>query len=111
MIICKTSVICEEEISLRVNENQHIQPFIMVVGTILEPKEFLVYLDGHKYQINAFLNAIDVCFKIFNLFNLEYPIESVSVWSFIQKYFYKIKTKTDQQFVTVNCLIESLKAK
>jgi len=58
-----------------------IQPFILVVGTPLQPKEIVVYFDTIKYKVFTMLRAIDVCFKIIHLFNLEYPVESCAVWA------------------------------
>lgn len=65
-----------------------IQPFILVVGTIFNIKEILVYFDSVKYKVHSILRAIEVCYKIFQLFNLQYPPESLVVWLFIQKYFF-----------------------
>ncbi|XP_022161028.1 uncharacterized protein LOC111027115 [Myzus persicae] len=65
-----------------------IQPFILVVGTIFYIKEILVYFDSVKYKVHSIIRAIEVCYKIFQLFNLQYPPESLVVWLFIQKYFF-----------------------
>lgn len=100
----KTIGDCEEE--LMTHSKKPIQPVIIIVGTILEPKDIVVYFDGVKYYINTYIEAIDISFKIFNIFNLQYPIASNLVGSFIQKYFYKIITKYD---VHVTCLVSSLK--
>jgi hypothetical protein len=42
-----------------------------------------------------------MCFKIFHVFNVEYPIESNDVWLFIQTFFYNIKTKYDKSNVII----------
>ncbi|XP_050063977.1 uncharacterized protein LOC126552899 [Aphis gossypii] len=69
------------------NENMPIQPFILLVGTPLNHKEIIVYFDSIKYRMFNILSAIDICFKIFHLFNLEYPPASSIVWTFIQNIF------------------------
>lgn len=85
-----------------------IQPFILIIGTPLQPKEIIVYFDTIKYKVFTVLRAIDVCFKIIHLFNLEYPVESCAVWLFIQKYLYNIKTKFDKSHPNLNQLIFDL---
>jgi len=85
-----------------------IQPFIIVIGTPLKPDQILIYFDSIKYKVFNMARAIDKCFKIFHLFNLQYPLESCAVLMFIQKYFYNISTKynTPHQLVTrvLHCL-------
>jgi len=76
----------EEYITLRRNEKNPIQPFILIVGSPMQPREIIVFFDCIKYKVFSILNAIDVCFKLIHLFNLEYPTESSIVWLFIQKY-------------------------
>lgn len=88
-IIFKNSVCeIEEYIKTRLTDKSPIQPFIMVVGTLMQPKEIIVFFDYIKYKVYSILHAIDVTFKLFHLFNLEYPPESVIVWLFIQKFFF-----------------------
>lgn len=66
------------------NQSTSIQPCILIVGSLLYPKQVMVYFDDVKYKIITILKAIDVCFKIFHVFNLEYPLESYNVWLFLQ---------------------------
>jgi len=86
----------EEYITCRSKEKNPIQPYILIVGTPIEPKEILVFFDSTKYKVFSIVHAIDVCFKIFHLFNLEYPSQSIAVWIFIQKYFFSLTTKFDK---------------
>jgi len=53
-----------------------IQPFILIVGTIFSHKEILVYFDSIMYKVHSILRSVEVCYKIFHLFNLEYPCQS-----------------------------------
>lgn len=72
-----------------------IQPFILVVGSIFNIKEILVYFDSVKYKVHSILRSIEVCYKIFQLFNIQYPPESSVVWLFIQKYFFNYSSIYD----------------
>ncbi|CAI6354025.1 unnamed protein product [Macrosiphum euphorbiae] len=86
----------EDHIKILKNEKRPVQPFIFIIGTLTKPKEILVFFDSIKYKLFSIISAIDICFKIFHLFNLEYPPEAYIVWLFIQKYFYSLNTKFDK---------------
>lgn len=111
MIIGNTVADCEAELNRRLSTKQPIQPLIFITGSIIDPNHILVYFDGVKYQINSFLTAVDICFKIFMVFNLEYPVACKLVWKFIQFFFYKISTKYDEENVHIKCLISNLNKK
>ncbi|CAI6365987.1 unnamed protein product [Macrosiphum euphorbiae] len=80
------------------NRGIPIQPFILIVGTMNVQKEILVYFDSVMYKVHSVLRSIEVCFKIFHLFNLEYPSQSAIVWQFIQKYFFCVHSRYDTPF-------------
>lgn len=40
------------------------------------------------YILNSIVGAIDCCFKVIHALNLEYPLECLQVWTFIQKVFF-----------------------
>ncbi|XP_046811896.1 uncharacterized protein LOC124421121, partial [Lucilia cuprina] len=90
-----TVAACEEELTKKYQTSLKIQPLILISGSILKPKEIVIYFEGIKYRMHSALNAIDICFKIFFVFNLEYPKESLLVWTFIQKHLYNISTNID----------------
>lgn len=85
-----------------------IQPFILICGTPYKPKEIIVFFDFIKYKLFSIVSAIDVCFKIFHIFNLEYPVQSSIVWLFIQKYFYMLNTKYDKAYDTLGQILSDL---
>lgn len=70
--------------------------------------EQVVYLDGTIYKFSSFLTCLDICFKIFQCLNLIYPDSCYSVWLFVQKYFYGIKTHFDKNIPSVIGLISTL---
>ncbi|XP_022160351.1 uncharacterized protein LOC111026561 [Myzus persicae] len=60
-MIFKNSVCeIEEYITLRRNEKNPIQPFILIVGSSMHPKEIIVFFDCIKYKVFSIINAIDV---------------------------------------------------
>lgn len=59
-----------------------VQQFIIIVGTeIVKPLEFYVFIDGAKFKFFSFLSTTDNCFKLFQVLNLKYPLESISVFT------------------------------
>jgi len=98
----------EERILYLGNEKMPIQPFILLVGTPLNHREIIVYFDSIRYKMFNILSAIDICFKIFHLFNLEYLSASSIVWTFIQKYFYCFNTKYDKSYHTLGQFLSDI---
>lgn len=90
------------------NQVDPIQPFILIVGTIFHQKEILVYFDSIIYKVHSILRAVEVCYKIFHLFNLEYPLESITVWLFIQKYFFNFSSKYDKPYSKLSQIMSEL---
>lgn len=62
----------------------------------LPPFSLCTYYQHIKYKFSTFLKALDICFKIFHVFNLEYPKEGYWAWLFIQKFFFHIDTTYDK---------------
>jgi len=81
----------------------------MCVGEdISKVADIYVYFDDVKYSFNSFLRAVDILFKIFYVFHLSFPIESLMFWNFIESNFFEIKS--NNSFSKVHVLIEYLKA-
>ncbi|KAE9542344.1 hypothetical protein AGLY_003471, partial [Aphis glycines] len=85
-----------------------IQPCILIVGTLFDPKQILIYFDTVKYMTFTILKAFDVCFKIFHVFNVEYPHESEDIWLFLQKVFYNIHNKYDKSCTLIKQISSEL---
>jgi len=107
MIVTSTAVEMESKLE-KLAMKGPIQPCILVVGSLLDPKQIMVFFDNIKYKMFSAVKAIDICFKIFHVFNVEYPIESNDVWLFIQTFFYNIKTKYDKTNYLIKQVINKL---
>lgn len=106
----KTAEAVQEEIKIKNRKEQTNQPFVIIVGNLKSPTE-LVYFDEIKYKVTTVIKAIDICFKIFNVFRCMYPSECGAVWTFIQTYFYKIRTEFGTNYLSCRILKEKLKKK
>jgi len=108
-IVSNTVVEIEEKLKIRRNNKNPIQPCLLIVGTIPNPSQILVYFDETKYKFFSIVKAMDMCFKIYHVFNIEYPLQSLNVWLFIQRFFYNIKLQSDKPCPLVNQIISELK--
>lgn len=95
----------EEIISSLKEKGDPIQPFVMVVGTIIKPKEILVFFNYAKFKVYSVVRAVYICFKIIHLFHLKYPLQCTMVWHFFQKMLYKLETPYDTVFPQVSKII------
>lgn len=75
----------------------------------MNPCEIMVYFDELKYKFFSVVKALDLCFKIYHVFYLGYPLESINAWLFIQRYFYNIKLQCDKPYPVINQIIPELK--
>lgn len=86
-----------------------LQPFLCVIGNLEETiNSIFVVIDKIQYQCDTVLNALDLLFKIFHVFNAEYPPPSEHIWFLIQRGIYKIITEHDKNFSYVMHFIKAL---
>lgn len=106
VFIARTVQAVEDHIRFLNDRGENVQPFIVVIGEdILTFNEIFVMFDGVKFPMVSFLRATDVCFKLFYVFNLKYPIPSTIFWSFIQcLYFGKSKSLTSKAHILLTSL-------
>ena len=72
------------------------QPQVLAVGdSILGARDFYVLYEDVVYEVDSLIKAVDICFKLFFVFNAEYPAEATDVWIFLQKGVFRIDTPYD----------------
>lgn len=93
----------QQELDIKLNllklQKNCIQPRLLIIGSILDIKQIFVYFDDIKYPMCKILTAVDVLFKLFFVFNLEFPKESELFYTFLQVFFYELKT--DKKFTKI----------
>ncbi|XP_055906775.1 uncharacterized protein LOC129942008 [Eupeodes corollae] len=104
----------QENISELVNKYYNIgltiQPFILCVGQDdYNIHEYYVYLDKTLFKFDSFIEALDLCFKTFQVLSLKYPLACQSCWLFIQKYFFNIESKFDFKSSNITSLLNFFK--
>ena len=66
-------------------EVKNCQPFILVLGELIEPAQVFVIVERKALPQTSLLKAVDVCFKLFYVLNVDYPWEAATTWEFHQK--------------------------
>jgi hypothetical protein len=95
--------------SLRAKYGLSPQPIIVSLEeNVWEAKSFIIKFDDIYYELASFLQAFDVLFKIFIVFDLQYPLESQNFYCFVQKYFYELSFKKDPKLARVSQVIAEL---
>lgn len=92
LYVCKSPQEIEPHLEHLRSRSSCIQPFLIAIGdSITDLKEFYIFFDGIKYAFKSFLRGFDVLFKLFHLFNLEYPLACTNFYNFFQEFLYKIR--------------------
>jgi len=61
-----------------------VQPYVVIVGDVASQDATYHYaiINNTHYQLETAVKAIDVCFKLYHVLNLEYPPEAEQIWYF-----------------------------
>ncbi|KAJ8685455.1 hypothetical protein QAD02_021248 [Eretmocerus hayati] len=85
----KALAIKNRELCSSLGINAH--PFIVYNGSLDSMKAGHVVIGDLIYDCATAVDAVDLCFKSFLAFNLDYPLSCVHLWSFLHKYVYELK--------------------
>jgi len=101
-----------QKIASALNLGITVQPFVVVVGNINEADSSMQYytiIDDVHFLLETLLKAIDLCFKLFHVLNLEYSPQAQQVWHFFEHYFFDISDKKKgRQFLSIQSLCKDL---
>lgn len=90
--------------NLRKTNNGVVQPYITALGS-LSNVDALQGIEVHLLDINypckSLLDAYQLCFMSFWVFNFDYPTAATYIWSYIQVRFFEIPT-TPAQTISTN---------
>ncbi|XP_039313019.1 uncharacterized protein LOC120359495 [Solenopsis invicta] len=85
-----------------------IQPFLIIVGSIEDVQDVYVCVDNELYKVQGLLQGLNICFKTFHVFNLQYPLASEHIWILIQKGIYKINLPCDKHIISIEHAVKQL---
>lgn len=67
-----------------------LQPFLVFVGKLGHFRSFYVYVNEVRFELKSALDALDLAFKAFYVFDVEYPAFCSNLWKLIQVMLYDI---------------------
>ncbi|XDV29328.1 hypothetical protein PO909_032465, partial [Leuciscus waleckii] len=65
-------------------------PHILVLGDKENSSQVFIIFNGEAIEKETLLQAVDVCFKIFYIYDINYPKPSAPIWEFLQHAVYNI---------------------
>jgi hypothetical protein len=63
------------------------QPHLIIIGDPLNVAQIYISFYEEKTEIQSLRKAVDLCFKLYFVFNTEFPEESHHNWTFTQRFF------------------------
>lgn len=99
--MCEAFQLAEQIKDLRqkyVQEKKTLQPCLLVVGADLFTAEaFYTLCDGTLYKYPTFVAALNVCYKIFYVLNVNYPAASKNFWLFVQTIIFELEMENNEK--------------
>ena len=86
-----------------------LQPFMLVVGSLIKTKEAYAFFDEQKYRVASCLDASELTFKAFLALDCQCPKPSVRLWQFIKYAVYDIQVAGDTLTKSVKELLGSIR--
>lgn len=88
-----------------------VQPYVVIVGDVngQDPLYYYTIINDIQYQLETAVKAIDLCFKLYHVLNLEYPPEAEQIWYFFEQYFFELlNPPKKKKFLSVQSLCKDL---
>lgn len=80
-----------------------VQPYILFIGPSLgNITSSLVIINNIQYKCRSVIEAIEFCFKSYQVLDAKYPYEAQHVWYLIQWVIYNYKPKFDPKLPILN---------
>ncbi|XP_034952427.1 uncharacterized protein [Chelonus insularis] len=100
----------EDKVTQMRKKKTTVQPYILGIGnTLKDVNSFMVILDKPLYRFDSPLTALLICFKIFYVWNVGFPLQSKQIWTLLQHGILKFTTDTDENITHVSKLLELIK--
>ncbi|ROI26629.1 hypothetical protein DPX16_21572 [Anabarilius grahami] len=74
-------------------ESTKPHPFVMAMGNGQHISQCFVIINGQALEQSTLLAAVDVCFKAFFVFDINYPKQCASTWEFLQHVLFQMEGK------------------
>lgn len=80
-----------------------LQPYLLLLGPSLNNiTSALVIINELEYKCLSVIDALDFCFKAYQIIDAQYPVACSHLWYLLQWKIYKYFTKKDPSFPYLN---------
>lgn len=66
------------------------------------PFKFFDFIESLKYELSTCITALDILFKAYFVFHLQYPPEACNILTFIQHFYFQIHLDEDKHYKSVD---------
>ena len=66
------------------------QPFILILGCRMKPLQIFVMVERRAVEFSTLTKAVDYCFKLIYVLDVEYQATCIAVWDFLQRAIYNV---------------------
>lgn len=85
-------------------------PLVIVVGPDLSTlNSFLVSFGGAFYQLPTFLKALDICYKLYKIYNLSFAPECAGSWNLLNYviYGFQLESACRAKIISISSVINA----
>jgi hypothetical protein len=75
-------------------ENSSDEPHVLAHGSVYNSHQVFVVSKGRALEKPNLLTAIDTCFKVFYIMDIEYPWQCGITWEFFQKIIFGLEDRS-----------------
>ncbi|XP_067203676.1 uncharacterized protein [Linepithema humile] len=82
--------------------NLTLQPFILIVGpSLTEIETIFVRIDNVSYKVKTLWKAVEICFMVFIILDLKYPLAAEHIWYLFQRSVFDIELHGDNKIPVI----------
>lgn len=80
------------------------QPHVLALGERENPLQAFLIIERNAVEQQSLLGAVDSCFKAFYILDSQYPVNSHSVWEFIQDIIFDMPKPRGEKDISKNVI-------
>ena len=78
------------------------------IYALKDDERYFIKFDDVSWEFKSLVKTLDICFKTYQVLNLQYQFECSQMWMLIQRYFYDIETVYDSSSPALQILLHDL---
>lgn len=112
LVIVKTDAELQEYLADRFEGDSPMGNHPIIVAMAPNPEKIYFYVMYYnlKYRLWTLVEALDICFKMFRIFHVDFPYQCTQFYSFLNEMFYKLDLKVAKK-AKIADLMRDLKKK